>query len=418
MAKGEQLLVSARDVYYLSEESWQPLPHQVPPPDDDSWNTWMLLGGRGSGKTMAGTHYVLDHLRRYGSRARVGIGAPTYGDVRDVCAEGVTGLITLAPSEFVYNRSTSNAYHRDGGFVKFLGAEEPGRWNGPQWSLLWADELALWKEETWHQAQFGLRLGEHPKAIVTTTPKARQFVRDLSMQEGTVAVHATTFDNTNLSDSVLKRLDFQYGGSNLGRQELLAEWIDDIEGALWQRSWIDDMRVTVAPPMQRIVVAIDPAASAHVTSDETGLAVAGLGEDGHIYVLASDGVRFTPEGWAKRVIELFDEFEADLIVGETNNGGDMVGSTLENALRSDSRYSIPYQSIHASRGKTTRAEPVAVLYSHGYVHHVGSFDVSEDQMCSFPVANEHDDRVDALVYAITELTQRGVPEIRFLDINS
>jgi predicted phage terminase large subunit-like protein len=376
----------------------------------------MLLGGRGSGKTMAGTHYVLDHLRKYGKRARVGVGAPTFADVRDVCAEGVTGLISLARDEFRYNRSTSAAYHVNGGYVKFLGAEEPGRWNGPQWSLLWADELALWKEESWHQAQFGLRLGEHPKAIITTTPKARQFVRTLSEAENTVSVHATTFDNPNLSESVLKRLEFQYGETSLGRQELLAQWIDDVEGAIWMREWIEENRVEIAPPLQRIVVAIDPAASANVTSDETGLCVAGLGEDGQVYILHSEGVRMTPDLWAKRAIELYDMHQADLIIGEVNSGGDMVGSTLENAIRAEDRYSIPFRAIHASRGKTTRAEPVAVLYSRGYVHHVGLFADSEDQMCSFPVGNEHDDRVDSLVYAVTELTERGSPDIRFLDM--
>jgi predicted phage terminase large subunit-like protein len=409
-------LISARDYWRAPPDYWEPLPHQVPPDDDGSWDTWMLLGGRGSGKTMAGTHYVLDHLRKYGTQARVGIGAPTFGDVRDVCAEGVTGLISTAPEEFEYNRSLSSARHKNGGFVKFLGAEEPARWNGPQWSLLWADELALWKEETWHQAQFGLRLGDHPKAIITTTPKARQFVRDLSEAENTVAVHATTFDNVNLSGAVMRRLDFQYGGTDLGRQELLAEWIDDIEGALWQRSWIEDNRVDSIPDLQRVVVAIDPAASANVTSDETGLAVAGLGEDGHCYILHSEGVRMTPEGWAKKVVDLYDEYQADLIVGEVNNGGQMVGSTIENITRSVSRLSLPFRAIHASRGKVTRAEPVAVLYSNNYVHHVGIFPESEDQMCAFPVAVEHDDRVDALVYAVTELTERGVADVRFIEM--
>jgi predicted phage terminase large subunit-like protein len=409
-------LISARDYWQFDSKVWVPLPHQIPPADDGSWDTWMLLGGRGSGKTMAGTHYVLEHLRKYGSRARVGIGAPTFGDVRDVCAEGVTGLISTAPDEFDYNRSLSQARHRDGGYVKFLGAEEPARWNGPQWSLLWADELALWREDTWHQAQFGLRLGDHPKAIITTTPKARQFVRDLSQAPNTVAVHATTFDNVNLSDTVLQRLDFQYSGSNLGRQELLAEWIDDVEGALWQRNWIDENRVDNVPELQRVVVAIDPAASANVNSDETGLCVAGLGNDGHCYVMQSEGIRMTPEGWAKRALDLYDQYEADLIIGEVNNGGDMVGSTLENVVRSEGRYSIPFQSIHASRGKTTRAEPVAVLYSKNYVHHVGTFPESEDQMCAFPISAEHDDRVDALVYALTELTERGIADVRFIEM--
>ena len=394
---------------------WKPLDHQIAP--EGTWDTWMLVGGRGSGKTMAGAQFVLDHLEQYGSRARVGIGAPTVADARDVCAEGVTGLISLAPNEFKYNRSLAEARHTGGGYVKFLGSEEPARWNGPQWSLIWADELALWNEDSWHQAQFGLRLGDHPRAIVTTTPKARQFVRQLSEADNTVAVHATTFDNPNLSDAVMRRLEFQYGGTSMGRQELLAEWIDDVEGALWMREWIEDTRVEKPPELQRVVVAIDPAASANVTSDETGLCVAGLGDDGHCYILSSEGVRMTPDRWAKRAIELYDQFEADVIIGEVNNGGDMVGGTLENAIRAENRYTVPFRAIHASRGKTTRAEPIAVLYSRGFVHHVGFFADTEDQMCAFPVASEHDDRVDSLVYALTELTEAGMPDIKFLEMN-
>jgi predicted phage terminase large subunit-like protein len=407
-------LVVARDYFFESAAAWKPLSHQTPPAGD--WDTWMLLGGRGSGKTLAGAHYVLDHLRTHKKSARVGIGAPTFGDVRDVCAEGVTGLITIAPDEFDYNRSLAQARHRDGGYVQFLSADEPARFNGPQFSLLWADELALWKEESWHQAQFGLRLGDHPKAIVTTTPKARQFVRKLSEADNTVVVHATTFDNPNLSDAVIKRLEFQYGDTNLGRQELLAEWVDDIDGALWLREWIDDNRVDSAPELQRVVVAIDPAASVNVTSDETGLAVVGLGNDGHCYVLHSEGVRMTPDRWASRALDLYSQYQADVIIAEVNNGGDMVGASLDNAVRSEDRYAIPFRSIHATRGKTTRAEPVAILYSRGHVHHVGIFPESEDQMCAFPVSVDHDDRVDSLVYAITELTERGSPDIRFVDL--
>ena len=197
-------VLSARDYWEDTVNKWEPLPHQVPPAGE--WYVWLLLGGRGSGKTMAGTHYVLDHLREHGKRARVGIGAPTIADARNVCAEGVTGLISIAPTEFRYNRSLGEAHHKDGGYVAFMGSEEPNRWNGPQWSLLWADELALWNEGSWHQAQFGLRLGEHPRAIVTTTPKNRDFVRTLSELETTATVRATTFDNPTLSEDVQNRM--------------------------------------------------------------------------------------------------------------------------------------------------------------------------------------------------------------------
>ena len=223
-------ILSAREWWEDTEGSWGLLPHQQPP--DGTWDVWLLLGGRGSGKTMAGTQYVLAHLREQGRKARVGVGAPTIADARDVCAEGVTGLINLAPHEFRYNRSIGEAHHKDGGYVKFMGSEEPNRWNGPQWSLLWADELALWNEASWHQAQFGLRLGEHPRAIATTTPKNRQFVRTLSELDTTVTIRATTYDNPTLSSSVTERLTTQYGGTRIGRQEIMAEWLDDVPARL------------------------------------------------------------------------------------------------------------------------------------------------------------------------------------------
>lgn len=412
---GADPLLNMVDLLLDRSETFKPLPHQEPPPNE--WDTWLLLGGRGSGKTAAGAYYVLQHLELYGPQARVGVGAPTISDARDVCAEGVTGLINLKPDAFNYNRSLGEARHVDGGYVKFLGSEEPARWNGPQWSLLWADELALWNEASWHQAQFGLRLGVAPKSIVTTTPKARAFVRQLAEANTTALTHATTFDNPFLSDIVTERLSSQYGDSRMGRQELMAEWVDDVEGSLWQRDWIENNRIAEddLPGLERVVIAIDPAVSANANSDETGIAVAGLGADGHVYILAAEGYRVTPDRWAQIAIDLYDQHSADLVVGETNNGGDMVGLSIENAVRDASRYSVPFRSIHASRGKTVRAEPISILYSRGYVHHVGSFDETEDQMCSFPISNENDDRVDALVYAVTELTESGSPDIKFIE---
>ena len=361
----------------------------------------MILAGRGAGKTLAGVHLVLDHLEEYGPRARVGVGAPTIADARDVCAEGETGLITIAKKfgiDFKYNRSLGEAWHPLGGYVKFLGSEEPGRWNGPQWSLLWADELALWEEESWHQAQFGLRLGEHPRSIVTTTPKNRKFIKDLAEHPKTALHRATTYDNPALSPKTLERLRERYEGTRLGRQELLAEFVEDIEGALWIRRWIDSARVKVSPPMRRVVVAIDPAGGHDPKSNETGIAVSGIGLDGGYYVLHALGYRLSPNGWASRAIDLYEQYGADRIIAERNNGGEMVESTIRSINRE-----ISLKTIHASRGKMVRAEPVAALYEQGKVHHVGMFSEAEDQMCSFPVASENDDIVDALVYGITEL---------------
>jgi predicted phage terminase large subunit-like protein len=379
-------------------------------PDGD-WDTWLILAGRGTGKTRAGAEAVLQHLERYGPDARVGVGAPTAADVRDVCAEGVSGLITVARDSFTsYNRSLGEAHHRRGGYVKFLGAEEPARWNGPQWSLLWADELALWNQDSWEQAQFGLRLGEHPRAIASTTPKARLFVRELAEQPTTVVTRAATSDNPYLSELVRTRLYDRYAGTRLGRQELEAEWLDDVPGALWQRAQLDRLRIKDTPELQRVVVAIDPAVTSGEDSDETGIVVCGRGVDGRGYVLADRTCRLSPDGWVRRAVNAYEQFSADRIIAEVNNGGDLV----ERVLRTVGTRQ-PYKAVRASRGKVTRAEPVAALYEQGKVSHVGSFPELEDQMCQY-TPDGYDgspDRVDALVWGFTELFL-GSAEVRFV----
>ena len=407
---------------------WQPYPHQVPP--DGDWRLWIMLGGRGSGKTEGGARYVLDHLRTYGREARVGIGAPTIQSAREVCAEGESGLITIARREFEWNRSLMEARHKGGGYVKFQGAEEPARWNGPQWTLLWADELALWKRESYDQATFGVRLGSHPRIIATTTPKASRWVRALESEAATVVTHGTMYDNPALAQSAVEALERRYGGTRLGRQELLGEYIEEIEGALWRVDWIDNHRRSEPPTsvqveeteegeagvkvldMPRIVVAIDPAVTAHTESDETAIAVAGVGSDGDYYVLSIDGYRLPPQQWATKALEAYDRWQADKIVCEVNNGGDMVTETIERVCEGLGR-SANVEAIRASRGKTLRAEPIAALYEQGRVHHVGVFAEAEDQMCAFPIANEHDDLVDAAVYALSDLSNQGAPNIRF-----
>jgi len=410
MTTNNMTVLSALDYWDDTVNKWQPLPHQVPPPGN--WYVWLLLGGRGSGKTMAGTHFVLDHLRSQGRKARVGIGAPTIADARDVCAEGVTGLISLAPTEFRYNRSIGEAHHKDGGYVKFLGSEEPARWNGPQWSLLWADELALWNESSWHQAQFGLRLGEHPRAIVTTTPKNRDFVRTLSELDSTATVKATTYDNPTLSDAVQERLRQQYGGTRIGRQEILAEWLDDVPGALWQWSMIHSKPLLEIPALERIVVAIDPATTANKTSDDTGIIVVGRADNDEYYVLSDYSGRYSPDAWAGKAIDAYEIHKADRIIGEVNNGGDMVEHTLRTV-----RSGVPYTAVHATRGKRIRAEPIAALYEQGKVFHAPGLNELEEQLVSWtPDSTGSPDRLDALVWAMTELSQKGKPNIRWITI--
>jgi len=392
------------------DHNWQPLSHQTP--DHDDWDTWLILGGRGTGKTRAGAEAVLQHLNTQGPLARVGVGAPTAADVRDVCAEGVSGLISIARDQFTsYNRSLGEAHHHKGGYVKFLGAEEPARWNGPQWSLLWADELALWNEDSWLQAQFGLRLGDRPRAIATTTPKARQFVRDLASSSGTYVTHARTADNPYLSDIVRQRLYDRYAGTRLGRQELEAEWLDDVPGALWSRQTLETNRVSTAPDLVRVVVAIDPSGGESEGHAECGIVAAGKGVDGHGYVLRDASDRLSPERWARRAIQLYHELHADRLLAEKNFGGDMVHSTIRSVDPN-----VPVKLVSASRGKRLRAEPVASLDEQGKIHHVRStMPVLEDQLCSWvpDTGDPSPDRLDARVWAITELLLGGA-EVRFI----
>ena len=387
----------------LQRAAWEPESYQRPP--DADWLVWALIAGRGVGKTLVGAHMVLEHLREFGAAASVAIGAPTLSDVRTYCAEGETGLITIAPQEFpTWNRSLLEARHRDGGFVKFLGSEEPNRWRGGNWTLLWADELATWNPESWTNADLALRIGT-AKKIITTTPRPTKIIKQLVKDAEdpatkTFVTRASTYDNPHLPEHVRERWRRRYEGTRLGRQELMGEIIEDVEGALWQRDWIDENRVDQAPDLERIVVAIDPAVTHGEDADETGIDVSGRGVDGEFYGLHNEGVRLSPHGWAKRAVDLYDQYDADLLIAERNNGGEMVEANIR-AVRPN----LPVSTIVATRGKVLRAEPVANLYEQGRVHHVGNQAELEDQLCSFGPDNaiEFDDRLDARVYAITEL---------------
>jgi phage terminase large subunit-like protein len=397
-------------------DDFEPYMYQRMPDDyilgeiDESGNlvpfwAWMLIGGRGSGKTRAGAHAVIQHLREFKEQARVACGAPTIGDARDVCAEGDSGLITKYKNEFKnYNRSLGEAYHELGGYVKFMGAETPDRWNGPQWSLIWCDELPLWNEESWEQAQFGLRLGKNPRAICTMTPKPKKFVRDLTKESG-VVVYEGIPANINLSTRAKQRLYRRYGGTYLGRQELEGKFIDEVQGALFKQKWIDDARALIPeliPEFSQIVVIIDPAGSTNKTSADTGFAVVARGVDGDYYVLLAEGEQLSPARWAKRGINYYRKFQANALVAERNFGGDMVMSNIQqsDAFADD----VVLRVVTASRGKEQRAEPVANLYEQKRVHHVGFFPTAEEQMVVFPVEKTKVDILDCIVWGVTFLS--------------
>ena len=257
-----------------------------------------------------------------------------------------------------------------------------------------------------------MRLGEHPKAIVTTTPKNRDFVRTLSELESTATVRATTYDNTNLSEAVQERLRQQYGGTRIGRQEIMAEWLDDVPGAMWQWSMIHTVQNNEIPDLERVVVAIDPAVTNTKNSDETGIIVVGRGEDKMFYILADYSGKYSPDQWAAKAIDAFDIHKADRIIGESNNGGDMIEHTLRTISTT-----IPFTSVHASRGKRMRAEPIAALYEQGKVFHAPNLALLEEQMVSWtPDAPSSPDRLDALVWGMTDLSIKGRPNIRWMTL--
>lgn len=374
-------------------------PNQQAP--DGDWRTWLVLAGRGFGKTRTGAEWVRAQVSAgYG---RIALVAPTAADARDVMVEGESGILAIAPPSARphYEPSKRRITWPNGAIAVTYSADEPDRLRGPQHDSAWCDEAAAWRyPDAWDMLQMGMRLGPNPRTVVTTTPKPVRLIRDLIKAHDTVITRGSTFDNApNLPKPFLDSIKRQYAGTRLGRQELYAELLEDTPGALWTRAMIDDARVSIVPTMNRVVVAIDPAVTAHETSDETGMVVVGLGTDGHGYVLADRSLRASPDGWARAAVAAYTSWQADRIVAEANNGGDLVETVLRMVDPN-----VPYRAVRASRGKVSRAEPVAALYEQGRVHHVGVFDRLEDQMTTYtPEAAQSPDRLDALVWALTDL---------------
>jgi phage terminase large subunit-like protein len=393
-------------------------PEQQAP--DGQWLTWLILAGRGFGKTRAGSEWVRDMVcggtpHGAGRYKRVALVAETAADCRDVLVEGDSGLLAVHPKAFrpIYEPSKRRVTWPNGAVATLFNATEPDQLRGPQQDLAWCDELAKWRyaEETWDMLQFGLRLGSDPRQLITTTPRPIALLRKIMADKRTVITRGSTFDNAaNLAGSFLANIRQKYEGTRLGRQELNAEVLDDVPGALWTREILDKSRRKKGdklPDMQRVVVAIDPAAKSqeNAKSDgtaETGIIVAGLGVDGRGYVLDDQSCALSPQGWARRAVGCVDIWSADAIVVETNQGGDMVREVIR-AVRD----TVAVIEVHASRGKVTRAEPISALYEQGRVSHVGAFADLEDQMVLFTpmgiAGATTGDRADALVWALTQL---------------
>ena len=373
---------------------------QVP---DGDWIIWLLLAGRGFGKTRVGAETV----RIWSDQVPIiHLIARTTYDARETMVEGPAGILAVHPEHNrpKYEPSKRRLTWPNGCKGLLFTADEPDVLRGPQCYKLWADELATWKyaQETWDNALMGLRMGKHPQALITTTPRPIKILKDIiDDKEDNYITTGSTFENrANLSPAFFKKVVSRYDGTRLGRQELYAELLEDIEGALWTQRMIEKAHVSKAPEMIRIVVAIDPAVTSEKHSDETGIIVVGLGMDERCYVLEDITGIYSPHEWARLAIGAYNQHKADRIIGEANNGGDLIEEVIRTI---DS--SVSYSKVHASRGKVTRAEPVVALYEQNRVKHVGSLPDLETQMTTWAAkeGEKSPDRVDALVWGVSEL---------------
>lgn len=370
-----------------------------------------MQAGRGFGKTRTGAEWVREEAESIRSK-RIALVAATAADCRDVMVEGESGILACCPpsNRPLYEPSKRRLTWPNGVLATMYSADEPERLRGPQHDLAWCDELASWRfPDAWSNLLFGLRLGNNPRAAITTTPKPVQLVREIIKDRNTVVTRGSSYDNrSNLAPAFFDAIIKKYEGTRLGRQELMAELLDDIPGALWTRAMIEACRIDGRPGhFARIVVAIDPAVTSSETSDETGIGVVGLGHDGRCYVLEDCSLRGTPHEWACVAIMAAAKWRADRIVAEVNNGGDLVAANLYGV-----NPAISFRAVRASRGKLTRAEPVSALYEQGRVHHCGTFPQLEDQMTMWtPQSGERSpDRLDWLVWAIYDLVIQPAEE--------
>lgn len=416
---------------------WQ-RPNQAEPEGSD-WFVWLILAGRGFGKTRTGAEWVRSNVAT-GNYGRITLVGETAADVRDIMIDGESGILAISPpgERPIWTPSRRRLVWPNGAVGLTFSADEPDQLRGPQSDLAWCDEFAKWKypDLAWDNLMFGLRLGDHPKVCVTTTPKPLKILRALLKMKDVATTIASTYENiANLSRVFYEKVIKPYEGTRKGEQELNARIMEDAEGALWKRGEIDLNRVAERfndraavdgddgdewTPLSRVerakriaerfdlisvVVAIDPATTSKAeTSDDTGIAVVGRGRNGHGYILEDLSGIYTPAEWADVAIKAFDEWQADRIIGETNNGGEMIEHTL-----STRRKNIPYKGVWASRGKRTRAEPISSYAEKGEIHHVGTFADLEDEMCSWEPdkGQRSPSRVDAVVWGMTELLLGG-----------
>jgi phage terminase large subunit-like protein len=389
---------------------------------DQPWPTWLIVGGRGAGKTRAGAEWVsamVGGIVGFADRRalRIALVGETIADVRDVMVGGPAGLLAVPPRHErpAWKPSLRRLEWPSGAVAHVFSAEDPESLRGPQFEAAWADEVGKWRyaQETWDMLQFGLRLGDRPRQVVTTMPRAIPLLRQLLADEAVRVSRTRTVDNEdNLASSFLSHVVQRYGGTRLGRQELDGELIEDRPDALWRRELIEAGRVAAAPTLVRIAVAIDPPASSGRRADACGIVAAGIDRQGAGYVIADETVSgLAPEAWAARAVALYRRLGADALVAEVNQGGEMVTAVVRQVDPG-----VPLTPVTATRGKFARAEPVSVLYTQGRVHHVGAYPQLEDEMCDFAPAGlsrrRSPDRLDALVWALHHLMLAPQPRIR------
>ena len=392
------------------------MPHQLPPSGD--WRSWVILGGRGAGKTRAGAEWIRRiaegaRPRSKGAASRIALVADTYDQAREVMIEGESGILSVSPPD---RRPKWVASRRmllwpNGAQAHVFTSQDPEGLRGPQFDAAWVDELAKWRNAraTWDMLQFALRLGENPQVCVTTTPRNVQILRDLLDRSSTVSTHATTFENAaNLAPGFIEEVTARYAGSRLGRQELNGELLGAVEGALWNAGALAAAQVAFAPPLDRIIVAVDPSVTSKSSSDACGIIVAGAKTQGppdtwRAYILADLSVPSAkPSEWSAVAVQAYHDYCAERIIAEVNQGGELV----ESVIRQTDPF-VSYRGVHASRGKAARAEPVAALYEQGRVFHVSGLGCLEDEMCQMTpqgyMGDGSPDRADALVWALHDL---------------
>ena len=383
-----------------------------------NWSTWLIQAGRGYGKTRTSAEWVIEEASK-DSDGHIALVGRTVADVRDVMVGGKSGILASSPPWFYpeYFPSKRKLIWPNGCTATTYSADSPDQLRGPQHTKAWGDERAAWPyDDAADQLQFGLRLGANPQCVFSTTPRPTKAIKELIKDPTTFVTRGNTYENKdNLSKKFIREIERKYSGTRLGRQEIFGDVIDDNPGALWRRDNIEAHRVSwdECPPLKRIGVAIDPATTSGEDSDETGMIVGGIAANGHAYITKDLSIKASPMTWARMAVDAYHMDKADRIVGEGNNGGDLIETVIRTV---EGGKNVSFKRVHATRGKFTRAEPIAALYEQGKVHHVGMFDKLEDQQCNWVQGEASPNNMDALVWLLTELMlQEGKSAEEYLD---